>query len=830
MICRFVLLLAISAVSASAAKEQRLKVDLLIVGGTESGCAAAVQAARMGVPRIALVNDIEWLGGQFSAEALGAIDENRAHGYDGTVPIPRSGLFRDVIDSIERCNREQFSGVSRPGNTRVITTCRPRDAEKVFRQLLAPYEEHKQIQRFSHYTVESVQKSADRITGATFVLNDRQSRLLIEARMTIDASDWGDLIQLAGAAWDAGVDTQADYQEPSAPQDVEAPNDMNPITWCLIVEEQPTETLLPRPAMYDERSFLGTWNWIKEDFAYTTRRLVDGHGFKLPHPDLLLINNPNIDYPVDRYPQHVAAQLEASERGASKKSIVALRPAQREIVFDDAKQHSLSYFYYLQQNFPRFRKLALSSEFGTPDKLPPKPYVRESLRLMAKHVVREQEVLGMDGRSNYATTMFPDAVFSWQFELDFHPTKRHFLTEAKESGPWEATFRGNRRFGRGGTGRAIFPLRSLIPQQVVGLLGGQKNLGYTSIVGSSCRLHDQSMHAGQASGAVAAVCLRHNEEPSDYFLRPERMAEIWTALIDPREGAGLAVWPFADVDPKHPAFAAIQQMALRRLFNLTQFDTAFRPDEPATDTWVAEIMETIRRTGYMIASDKLPNVPTTRGDVAVALWDVIKSQSIPLKRLKPDDADADGIPDASDPLPFTPRSSSWIKLPEYDGIPDDGIFAIVKQNKIGIVAIDFCGPGCPATDGFQTDIGKPFDSQRSYGWVKDITANTRVRKVANIALIDGFVFTRETDLWSCRMAPGKYQIHLCIGDAGHEQAGQAVSVQGMVLAEDVDTPAGGFRELTTVVDLPDGLLKIEIGRPGGNHNTCLNWLVAIPVE
>ena len=67
--------------------------------------------------------------------------------------------------------------------------------------------------------------------------------------------------------------------------------------------------------------------------------------------------------------------------------------------------------------------MALSDEFGTADRLPPKPYIRESLRLVAKHIVREQEVLGFGSRSNYAKTMFPDAVFSWQFELDFHPTK-----------------------------------------------------------------------------------------------------------------------------------------------------------------------------------------------------------------------------------------------------------------------------------------------------------------------------------------------------------------------------------------------------------------------
>ena len=94
----------ISVVLTTCTAENRertiVDADLLVVGGTESGCAAVVQAARMGVKRIVLVNDIEWLGGQFTAEALGAIDENRAHGYDGTVPIPRSGLFREVIEEI----------------------------------------------------------------------------------------------------------------------------------------------------------------------------------------------------------------------------------------------------------------------------------------------------------------------------------------------------------------------------------------------------------------------------------------------------------------------------------------------------------------------------------------------------------------------------------------------------------------------------------------------------------------------------------------------------------------------------------------------------------
>ncbi len=55
--------------------DEMVETDLLVVGGSESAVAAAVQAARLGVKSIALVDDIDWLGGQFTAEGLCAVDE-----------------------------------------------------------------------------------------------------------------------------------------------------------------------------------------------------------------------------------------------------------------------------------------------------------------------------------------------------------------------------------------------------------------------------------------------------------------------------------------------------------------------------------------------------------------------------------------------------------------------------------------------------------------------------------------------------------------------------------------------------------------------------------
>ena len=813
---------AAGAVSA----EEPVQADLLVVGGTESGCAAAVQAARMGVERIVLVNDIQWLGGQFSAEGLGAVDENRAHGYDGSVPIPRSGIFRDVIDAIEQQNARLYGGVRRPGNTRVITTSRPVLSEKVFRELLAPHETSGRIVRFSDYRVKSVLTQNDRVHGVEFVSTDGKKSLTVRARITIDATDWGDVIQRSGAAWHAGLDAKSEFDEPSAPESGEPATDLNPITWCMILEQRKTKSLLPKPAGYDPRYFNKLWGWIDEEFAYTSRRLVDGQGFEeIDHPDILLINTPPVDYPLDVYPADVAAALEATEAGASKKNLVAMTPRQRDIVFQDARRHSLKYYYHLQQRFPKFHFMALSDEFGTDDRLPPKPYIRESLRLVAKHIVREQEVLGFGSRSNYAAAMFPDAVFSWQFELDFHPTKRSWTTDLGDKGPWEAVFRGNRRFGRGGTGRCVFPLRALVPKNVQGLLAAQKNLGYTSIVGSSCRLHDQSIHAGQASGAVAAVSLRHNENPAGFYRQPERLAEIWSGLLDVKSGAPLAIWPFADVDPFDAAFVAIQQLALRRLLPLGPSDTAFNPDQPATSAWIGEVTGKVRQAGY-----DPPIIAVTRTEkrrnIAVVVWKHIRSQPIPKPtRKSPADADGDGIADVDDPLPFTPGSVSWKLAPDRDGLPN-------RQPPFppSVRAFNFTSAKGPTPAGFQNDVGEPFNQSPGFGWRRDLSRNTRLRNIDNEPLRDGFVFTRQQDVWECKVKNGRWKVHACLGDSGHPQPGQHLSIENKTAATNIETAAGQFHEVTSIVTVNDGHLTLTLGIPQGGSNTCINWVILEMIE
>jgi hypothetical protein len=816
--------------------EEVVDADLLIVGGTESGCAAAVQAARLGVPRIVMVNDIEWLGGQFSAEALVAIDENtNKTGVRHDPPIPRHGAFKEVIERIEADNVKKY-GVARPGNTRVITTCRPADAERVFREWLEPYVKRGQIDIHSWFEPVKVASNQSRVSEVLFKSRKDAADLRVRAKLTIDASDWGDVIRLSGAPYEFGPDLKSKYGEPLAPVEREGYplTDMNPITFCMVIIETDDYQPIPCPTGYDPRHYR-QHRWPKDPlWLYPTRRLVDHYHFKqIQHPDVLLLCFPAIDYPLDVHPQVVADALEANQRGASQRNIVELTPAQRRIVFADAKQYSLGFLHYLQTEIHdamedkthSFRRFKLTDEFGTVDNLPYKPYVRESLRMKAMYMMRQQDTTGAGGNSsNFAQAMYHDGVAVWQFEYDFHPTKREFLADGDRTEPWRCGFRPGRTWGPPYSGPSLFALRSLIPAKMDGLLGAQKNLGYSSIVSSAVRLHDQSMAIGQASGACAALALRENIQPREIPFNRSRLMALQRSIASKHDdGQPAALWPFRDLAPSHPAFTAVNILAVQGCLPLHSDEVAFNADQPASKKWIADV---VKLTGRQMKSTWQPSEPTaespTRGEFAIRWWAIVRDGPWkPYSRKSATDADGDGIADEDDALPLDPRNSSlpFRPLPPAeDGIPD------ALSNELSVARqFNFAGRDTTAVAEFVTDHGDPLNDARDYGWSRDISKNHRQRGKTHL-LPDTYIFTRTHDVWECALPQGEYVVDVAIGDSAYEQVGQNVTIESKPVFRDHTTKLGRFAEGQIEVVVRDGTLTIEIGLKGSTTNTCLNWV------
>jgi len=243
-----------------------IETDLLIVGADESGCAAAVQAARLGVKHIVLTNDHDWLGGQFSTQGIGPIDEWTL--VEGKrVNFPRSGTFLEIIDRIRTHNRLTY-GRATPGNSWCGTdTIEPQAAARIFEDWLAPYVNSGVIRIERGWDVASVAAESGRVTGVSFspspfAKNSPDKTLTVNARLTIDSSDLGDVIRRSGAGYMSGPDLRSRFGEPGAPETLDelGHQEMNPLSWCPLLRETGRDVTIPKPLRYDERSFA---NWAK---------------------------------------------------------------------------------------------------------------------------------------------------------------------------------------------------------------------------------------------------------------------------------------------------------------------------------------------------------------------------------------------------------------------------------------------------------------------------------------------------------------------------------------------------------------------------------------
>lgn len=873
----------------ATADVRQLNTDLLIVGGTEAGWAAAIQAARAGVSSITIVHDGEWLGGQFTEQALACVDENKGVGNVGwgvdwhpmKRSFHRSGLFQELMDEIEAFNTEKY-GSPMPGRPyHGPSTFRPAEAETIFRKLLQPYVDAGQVTLiWNRYpTGADVQTIAGRptLTGLWFTpVDEAEADLRVRAKLTIDASDWGDAIQVAGAAYECGPDPRSRYGEPSAPEDLSGnpPNEMNPITWAMIVEESDGPTPIARPAHYDDRNYVRTsklslaamrdldWDrpvrlgsilhWPPEGeesprqlSVYTVRRIVDGNTSPTGKTLILLNYMLGQDYPLERLPQRVVDALEATEPGASTKNIVEMTRAQREIVFEDAKQHSLGVLYHLQQfvhdlaedRGNSFRDFHLSDEFGTADRLPPKPYIRESLRLKAMYMMREQDARNRDGetkgeaRERFAHVMYDDGLFAWQFHYDFHRTGRAYLQEEGREGPW-IDFEKPGRHTRHVSDRATFPLRSLVPLEMDGLLGAQKNVGYSSIVCAAIRLHDQCIAIGQASGATAAVALANDCAPREIPFDRSLLEEVRGSLCGGVTGQPLLLWPYRDLPADHPAFVAVNRLSALGALPISPREVDFLPDAVADEAWKAGVIERTHAAKAFEAPVPVPEGELTRGEFCRQWWETIwELPVVAWKRVAPLDADGDGIEDGDDPTLFTPAAPAVWKVeiepatPETDGLPEPQEVTDRFQRQF-----NFTAPGARQVEGFTNDSGQPFDASRGFGWTRDLSQNHRVRRRFKEEVRDSFVFTRTKDRWECAVSDGTYRVTVCVGDAGHPQPGQRVVIEGVEAVDDAMTGPGRYREAEVDVTVEDGRLTLEIGSGRPGCNTCLNWLRVVEIS
>jgi hypothetical protein len=546
--------------------------DVLIAGGSFGGCAAALAAATAG-HSVCLIESSAWLGGQYSAQGVTKPDETTYTPTIGSTATYRA--FQHAVRAFYRNNyRLSSSGGAQPtfdpGGDYPGFSAEPLVVHQVLWQQL-------QALRWVHVRLNL------RVTAATMGGDALQSITAVDpngvstaftARYFLDATDLGDLIDMAGVEHVIGAESKADTNEPKAP-DVAHPDWIQPITMVVALERRPDgeNHTISKPAAYEtlkaQQNYTVVDGYIKKMFAqpvdmWAYRRYIRASNFNDPaFPcDLSMLNMGANDY-----------------QGATLPSGNSARDAQ---IIAAARQASLGYVYWLQTELPRDDGSGLGypnlkvrpDQFGTPDGTSAQPYIRESRRIKAQYTIVQQD-LDQSFNPGPRAKNYDDSCGIGDYgALDIH---------------------GLRGIGMPGDWIPIkpfeIPLRSLIPIRVTNLLPACKNIGTTHITNGAYRLHPVEWNVGEAAGMLAAFALTSNVPARGVAANEASLRAFQKQLL----ARGVPLFWWTDVHFGDAWFTAAHLVGVAGIMSGETSSMNFQPNDPFDDAAKAAVDSNLGR-------------------------------------------------------------------------------------------------------------------------------------------------------------------------------------------------------------------------------------------
>ncbi len=199
---------------------------------------------------------------------------------------------------------------------------------------------------------------------------------------------------------------------------------------------------------------------------------------------------------------------------------------------------------------------------------PVMPYVRESRRIIGVHTLCAREI---DRHAGKTPLQFPTSVAIGDYPVDMHGSMQARFLELDLDRAEDIPA----KFGGHGVGPFSIPLECFIPEKVDGFLPAEKNISQSRMGNGATRLQPHTMLIGQASGAIAALAVKHGVQPR--AIDPVLVQEVLAHAQDP-----LTYTPVRDVAAEQPDWAAIQMVTARGLLPLEA--GRFRPREAVTKT------------------------------------------------------------------------------------------------------------------------------------------------------------------------------------------------------------------------------------------------------
>jgi hypothetical protein len=554
----------------------RDRYDLLVVGGSPAGVAAAVIAARGGL-RVALVERSARLGGLITG-GLGVMDVQ----YDG----PRAAFYDEFCALVLDYYRQKYGEDSEQYRNAVPRpnwplTVEPHVAELLIEKL-ATDEVNLEVLR-SHIPV-SVLRSGRTLRSVQFVGwdggklgNDVTS---LSANTFVDATYEGDLLALAGESFRVGREDRNEYGEPHAGR-IFTRRDMTPDGSGLWPRAAGAGQIAMRTfKAVSQEIFAGsTGEGDKAIQAYSFRLCLSRDPANRRLPDAPRNYDPAVYRSVDSPGRIGEPNLPNDKRfwfrnmvGPNWDYPCADEPT-RERIREVYAAHALGFLYFLQNDETLSKEsrdearewgLALD-EFVDNNNMPYELYVREARRLVGRYVFSELDASVARGISR--TPVHSDSIAFAEWFMDSHEVSEE--TQPGSSGEGKILLTELTRPSQ-------IPYRTMLSvgldNLLVALCVSSTHVGWGTL-----RLEPVWMHLGEVAGRSAVLSARTSTTPAgiNISLLQKELAQ---------RGSALTFFSDVPAESDDPLSVAVQVLGVHGFF--AGYDV--RPDA-SLDTETARI-------------------------------------------------------------------------------------------------------------------------------------------------------------------------------------------------------------------------------------------------
>lgn len=492
---------------------QNIETEVCVIGGGASGVAAAIQSARTGAKTV-LIEETPWLGGMLTAAGVSCTDGNHW--------LP-SGIWAEWRQKLY----DYYGGPKEVATGWVsLTQFEPHVGAKIWADLAAAEPNLTVLTEVSFSKIQRTKKGdkwAIILRGAKkykpLKLSDAKNATKqidaqsIESQIVIDATELGDAAKMVGVKYRIGTDDPSETGEEGVAQ--KQSDIIQDLTFAAILKNygKSNAPLVKKPANYDPTLF----------HCACSAKCPEAKGLVDCQKMLDYGKLPNGKYMIN-WPKH------GNDFYAN---IIDADNATRQKAFKEAKNKTLAFIYYLQNDLG-FKNLGLADdEFPTSDKLPFIPYHRESRRIEGLVTMTLNHI-----SKPFSTEkpLYRTGIAVGDYPIDHHHAEYVGSVPVGDF-PKVPSFN--------------VPLGALIPKNVSNFIVAEKSISVSNVVNGTTRLQPVVLLIGQAAGVLAAISARDKVSPQSVSVR-----RVQSVLL--KNGAYLM--PYFDIKPDNPHFRAVQRI------------------------------------------------------------------------------------------------------------------------------------------------------------------------------------------------------------------------------------------------------------------------------